>query len=104
MIGFGKTLWSRRIGETKYGFKAIPMGGYISMAGMYPPAHAGEASRDASTGFMQALVQDARTSSADTIEAGHEDRVFYKLATWKRIIIMLGGPFMNLVIGFALYA
>ena len=104
MIGFGPTLWSKKIGETEYGFKAIPMGGYISMAGMYPPAHAGEASRDASTGFMQALVQDARTSSADTIEAGHEDRVFYKLATWKRIIIMLGGPFMNLVIGFALYA
>ena len=104
MIGFGPTLWSKKIGETEYGFKAIPMGGYISMAGMYPPARDGEASRDASTGFMQALVQDARTSSADTIEAGHEDRVFYKLATWKRIIIMLGGPFMNLVIGFALYA
>jgi len=104
MIGFGPTLWSKKIGETEYGFKAIPMGGYISMAGMYPPAREGEASRDASTGFMQALVQDARTSSADTIEAGHEDRVFYKLATWKRIIIMLGGPFMNLVIGFVLYA
>ena len=104
MIGFGPSLWSRRFGETEYGIKAIPMGGYISMAGMYPPAREGEASRDASTGFMQALVQDARTTSADTIEAGHEDRVFYKLATWKRVIIMLGGPFMNLVIGFALYA
>ena len=104
MIGFGPTLWSKKIGETEYGFKAIPMGGYISMAGMYPPAHAGEASRDASTGFMQALVQDARTTSADTIEAGHEDRVFYKLATWKRIIIMLGGPLMNLLIGVVLYA
>src|SRR6478735_9614955 len=38
MIGFGPTLWSRRVGETQYGFKAIPVGGYISMAGMYPPS------------------------------------------------------------------
>ena len=36
MIGFGPTLWSRRIGETQYGFKAIPLGGYISMAGHVP--------------------------------------------------------------------
>ncbi len=104
MIGFGPTLWSKKFGETEYGFKAIPMGGYISMAGMYPPAHEGDAARNASTGFMQALVQDARTASEDTVEPGHEDRVFYKLATWKRIIIMLGGPVMNLIIGFALYA
>ena len=38
MIGFGPTLWSRRIGETEYGVKALPLGGYISMAGMYPPS------------------------------------------------------------------
>jgi membrane-associated protease RseP (regulator of RpoE activity) len=104
MIGFGPTLWSKKFGETEYGVKAIPMGGYISMAGMYPPAQDGSAARNASTGFFQTLVQDARTASADTVEPGHEDRVFYKLPTWKRIIIMLGGPSMNLVIGFALYA
>ena len=38
MIGFGKTIFSFRRGETEYGFKAIPLGGYISMIGMYPPA------------------------------------------------------------------
>ena len=37
MIGFGPTLWSRRRGETEYGFKAIPLGGYIRMIGMFPP-------------------------------------------------------------------
>ncbi len=42
MIGFGPTLWSKRIGETEYGFKALPLGGFISMAGMYPPAPEGE--------------------------------------------------------------
>ena len=104
MVGFGRTIWSKKFGETEYGLKLIPLGGYISMAGMYPPAKDGTAARNASTGFFQTLVQDARTASEDTVEPGHEDRVFYKLATWKRIIIMLGGPFMNLVIGFALYA
>ena len=104
MIGFGPTLWSRKFGETEYGVKGIPMGGYISMAGMYPPQQPGGKARNASTGFFQTLVQDARTANADTVEPGSEDRVFYKLATWKRIIIMLGGPFMNLVIGLVLYA
>ena len=104
MIGFGPTLFSKRFGETEYGFKAIPMGGYISMAGMYPPQQPGGKARNASTGFFQTLVQDARTANADTVQEGQEDRVFYKLATWKRIIIMLGGPFMNLLIGLVLYA
>ncbi len=100
MIGFGPTLWSRKFGETEYGIKALPLGGYISMAGMYPPAHAGEAGRDASTGFMETMMQDVPADSS----AAHDDsRVFYKLATWKRVIIMLGGPTMNLLIGIVLY-
>ena len=37
MVGFGPTLWSRRRGETEYGVKAIPLGGYIRMIGMFPP-------------------------------------------------------------------
>src|SRR5690625_5331472 len=37
MIGFGPTLFSRRRGETEYGVKAIPLGGYIRMIGMFPP-------------------------------------------------------------------
>lgn len=104
MIGFGRTLFSKRIGETEYGVKTIPMGGYISMAGMYPPAKDGGAARASSTGFFQTLVQDARTASADGVIAGEEERVFYKLAVWKRIVIMLGGPTMNLLIGIVLYA
>ena len=103
MIGFGRTIVSWRRGETEYGFKWIPLGGYISMAGMYPPV-AGRAARTASTGFFETLVQDARTASADTIVEGEEHRTFYQLAVWKRIIIMLGGPFMNLLIAIVLYA
>lgn len=37
MVGFGPTVFSRTRGETEYGIKAIPLGGYIRMIGMYPP-------------------------------------------------------------------
>ncbi len=130
MIGFGPTLWSRTRGETEYGIKAIPLGGYISMSGMFPPQKPGGRARTASTGFFQTLVQDAdgdgtvapaeaeekragvlktmvqdaRSSSAETVREGEEHRAFYSLAVWKRIIIMLGGPFMNLVIAVVLFA
>ncbi len=104
MVGFGRTIFSRTRGETEYGFKAIPLGGYISMAGMYPPAKEGGRARTASTGFFQTLVQDARSASAETITAGDEHRTFYRLPIFKRIIIMLGGPFMNLLIAIVLYA
>ena len=104
MIGFGSTLWSRRKGETEYGVKAIPLGGYISMIGMFPPTRSGGAMRNASTGFFNTLVQDARTASAGTIGEGEEDRAFYRLPIHKRVIIMLGGPFMNLVIAVVLFA
>jgi membrane-associated protease RseP (regulator of RpoE activity) len=121
MIGFGPTLFSRRKGETEYGIKAIPLGGYISMAGMYPPARKGgkprasgtdafpiedeyeSAGRASSTGFLQTMMQEARTASEESIPAGAENRVFYKLSIWKRIIIMLGGPFMNVVIAVVLF-
>jgi membrane-associated protease RseP (regulator of RpoE activity) len=105
------------------------MGGYISMAGMYPPKKGAPAGRTASTGFFQTLVQDAdnknrddappieqptprglqgvmadaRAASAATIPEGQTHRAFYQLAVWKRIIIMLGGPLMNLVIAVVLY-
>ncbi|WP_206446262.1 M50 family metallopeptidase [Agrococcus sp. KRD186] len=103
MIGFGPTIFSFRKGETEYGMKWIPLGGYISMSGMFPPLKPGGESRDASTGFLDTLVQDARDSSADTIHEGEEERAFWRLATWKRIVIMLGGPTMNLLIAIVAY-
>ncbi|WP_394551454.1 M50 family metallopeptidase [Agromyces sp. MMS24-JH15] len=102
MIGFGPTVWSRRRGETEYGVKAVPLGGYISMIGMFPPAKDGTVKAD-STGFFRGLVQDARDQSAETITAGDEDRAFYRLPVWQRIIVMLGGPTMNLVLAVVLF-
>ena len=102
MIGFGPTVWSKRKGETEYGVKAIPLGGYIAMIGMFPPAK-GEAATAGSTSFFRGLVQDARDSSAESITPGDEDRAFYRLPVWKRIVVMFGGPFMNLVLAMVLF-
>ncbi|HET8779285.1 MAG TPA: site-2 protease family protein, partial [Agromyces sp.] len=102
MIGFGPTVWSKRKGETEYGVKAIPLGGYISMIGMFPPAKGEQAKAD-STGFFRGLVQDARDSSTESITDGDEHRAFYRLPVWKRIVVMLGGPLMNLVLAVVLF-
>ncbi len=161
MVGFGRTLWSRKKGETEYGIKAIPLGGYVAMTGMYPPSKPGEAPRASTTGFLNSvveegsgsakraargdvvaelerigdpdspsdaeigaggaagsasggideprrgiagMVEDARQASAETIEAGEDHRTFYRLPMWKKILIMLGGPFMNLVLAFVFFA
>ena len=103
MVGFGKTFFSRRRGETEYGFKMIPLGGYVSMIGMYPPKR-GEEARESSTGFFQEMVGEARSASTQTVTQGDEHRAFYQLAAWKKIIIMLGGPLMNLVLALVFYA
>jgi membrane-associated protease RseP (regulator of RpoE activity) len=103
MIGFGPTIWSRRKGETEYGVKAIPLGGYIAMIGMFPPGK-GEQAAEGSTSFLRGMVQDARTSSAESITPGDEHRAFYLLPVWKRIVVMFGGPFMNLLLAIVLFA
>ncbi len=103
MIGFGTTIWSWRRGETEYGIKALPLGGYIAMIGMFPPAK-GEGVKEDSTGFFRGLVQDARDSSAESVAPGDEARAFYRLPVWKRIVVMFGGPFMNLVLGVVFFA
>jgi membrane-associated protease RseP (regulator of RpoE activity) len=103
MIGFGPTIWSRRRGETEYGVKAIPLGGYIAMIGMFPPGK-GEQAAEGSTSFLRGMVQDARASSAESITPGDEHRAFYLLPVWKRVVVMFGGPFMNLLLAIVLFA
>ncbi|MEK9810267.1 MAG: site-2 protease family protein, partial [Candidatus Nanopelagicales bacterium] len=69
MIGFGPTIFSRRKGETTYGLKAIPVGGYIRMIGMIPPAKDDPEGRvrSISTGRLALLVEDARKQSLEEI-------------------------------------
>ncbi|WP_144877336.1 RIP metalloprotease [Microbacterium sp. 1.5R] len=99
MIGFGPRIWSKRIGETEYGFKLLPLGGFISMSGMYPASTTAGPAR----GIFRSLVQDARSANDETIAEGAEDRVFYRLPVWKRVIVMLGGPLMNLVLAVIIF-
>lgn len=101
MIGFGRTLWSRRKGETEYGVKLLPLGGYISMAGMYPVrARVGGEKRGR---FFASMVQDSQEANAETMEGVDPSRAFYRLPIWKRIVVMLGGPVMNLILAVVLF-
>ncbi|NLS10608.1 PDZ domain-containing protein [Nesterenkonia sp. MY13] len=152
MVGFGPTLWSKTKGETEYGVKAVPLGGYVAMIGMYPPPEETTKKDDAaeapdsedsgpkdpylqhvgaqyaappversaaaehvpdeqkqtvtshSTGLFQQMSQDAREVAAEELKPGDEDRMFYRLSTWKKIIIMLGGPAMNGILALLLTA
>ena len=99
MVGFGPTLWSRVRGETEYGVKAIPLGGYVRMVGMMPPAPEGTPRRG---GFFGQAIADARDQSVSEIRPGEEQRAFYHLSTPKKLVVMLGGPVMNLLIAIVL--
>jgi membrane-associated protease RseP (regulator of RpoE activity) len=100
MVGFGPTIWSRHKGETEYGVKAIPLGGYIRMIGMFPPKPGDPEGqlRSSSTGRFTQLMDQARQDSMDEVKPGEENRVFYRLSVPQKVIVMMGGPTMNLLI------
>jgi membrane-associated protease RseP (regulator of RpoE activity) len=106
MVGFGPTLWSRRRGETEYGVKWIPLGGYIRMVGPLPPRPTDDPNklRRMSTGPWQGLVESARQASLEEVRPGEEDRVLYRKQWWQKVIIMSGGPAMNFLLAFVLFA
>ncbi|GGP48713.1 M50 family metallopeptidase [Streptomyces sp. L500] len=102
MVGFGPTLWSRKKGETEYGVKAIPLGGYIRMIGMFPPGEDGRISAR-STSPWRGMIEDARSAAYEELQPGDETRMFYTRKPWKRVIVMFAGPFMNLVLAVAIF-
>ncbi|WP_406863441.1 site-2 protease family protein [Streptomyces sp. HUAS MG47] len=97
MVGFGPTIWSRKKGETEYGIKAIPAGGYIRMIGMFPPGKDGKIEAR-STSPWRSMIEDAREASFEELQPGDEKRLFYTRKPWKRVIVMFAGPFMNLIL------
>ncbi|MET0881345.1 MAG: site-2 protease family protein, partial [Acidimicrobiales bacterium] len=105
MVGFGPTIWSKRKGETEYGVKAIPLGGYIRMIGMFPPKPGDPEGqlRASSTGRFSQLMDQARQDSMDEVQPGEENRVFYRLSVPQKVIVMMGGPTMNLFIAVVLF-
>ncbi|WP_119728934.1 M50 family metallopeptidase [Thermomonospora amylolytica] len=106
MVGFGPTLWSTRRGETEYGIKWLPFGGYIRMIGMLPPAKGDPAGRARSlrTGPFQGLIDSARGAALEEVGPGDEDRVFYSKKWWQKLLIMVGGPAMNILLAVVFFA
>ncbi|HIZ38102.1 MAG TPA: site-2 protease family protein, partial [Candidatus Ruania gallistercoris] len=91
-VGFGKTLWSTRRGGTEYGVKMLPLGGYVRMIGMFPPA-TDTRSDDARTedrirrtglrGMAASVIEDTRAAStaelAEELHPGDGHKAFYEL-------------------------
>lgn len=96
-VGFGKTLWSKRRGETEYGVKLLPLGGFVQMLGMYPPEKP-----DAKQTLLQRFANDARSFEWEDITPADDGKLFYQQKTWKKLIIMAGGIAMNLLIAFSI--
>jgi len=112
-VGFGRRVWSFRRGETEYGIKAIPLGGYVKLVGMLPPAPAAQPAgggdqpqrvRASSTGMFTQLVADARAAEYELVRPGDEERLFYRKPWWQKLIIMVGGPAANVLIAFFLFS
>ena len=74
-LGFGKRIWSFQRGETEFGLKAIPAGGYCKIEGMAPN---------------------------DEMPEGEEGRAFYKASSAKKLIVLGAGSFLHFVLGFLL--
>ena len=107
MIGFGRTVFSRQRGETEYGVKILPLGGYIRMVGMVPPGRSGRRAPTTTAfgpiGMIRQLVEDTRTGDRSQVLHTDEGRQFYQLHPFKRIVIMLGGPVQNLIFAVLLF-
>lgn len=97
MIGFGPTIWSFARKGTIYGLKLLPLGGYVKIEGMYAP---GTPKRR--WGRWDVLADAARDASV--MEPGLEKRAFYALPVHRRLVVMLGGPLMNLLLAFVFFA
>ena len=102
MVGFGPTIWSRKKGDTEYGIKAIPLGGYIRMIGMFPPGPDGRIEARSTSPF-RGMIEDARSAAFEELQPGDETRLFYTRKPWKRVIVMFAGPFMNLILAVAIF-
>src|SRR5713226_4169383 len=75
-VGFGPTLWSTRRGETEYGIKALPLGGFVKIIGMH--------------------------SLDDVDDPADEPRSFRRHPAWQRIVVLCAGSFMPFVLIFCL--
>ena len=103
-VGFGRTLWSRRRGETEYGVKAVPVGGYVRLVGMFPPAK----DRPGQVRAVQYRPIFERWPTTPGLQNGPRSsrrtsgRLFYQKPFWQKLIIMASGPAMNILLAFVI--
>jgi membrane-associated protease RseP (regulator of RpoE activity) len=104
-VGFGRTVWSVKRGETEYGVKAIPVGGFVRLVGVFPPAMGEDRTklRTASTGPIRSTVELARRAEYETVTPEDDGRLYYQKAWWKKLIVRASGPLVNVVIAFVLF-
>jgi len=100
MIGFGPTLWSRTWRGTEYGIKAIPLGGYCRIVGMYPPGHA--VGDPPARGWFGRISDEARRASEEEIGPEGDADAFYRLSSPKKLLVMTGGVLANLLLAVVL--
>lgn len=91
-IGFGPTLWKTKRGGTTYGVKALPLGGYVRILGMFPPSPAGrKVKADGSPTLPELARQESEADVARAREAGATGKAFHELTAPQKLVVMLGG-------------
>ena len=96
--GFGPTIWSTRRGETTYGFKWLPFGGYTKIIGMYPVDVTHRRSM-----WLTRVADQARQAESEGITPQDRGRLFCDKPVWQRLVVMSGGILTNLLLAFLLF-
>lgn len=99
-VGFGPALARRPWRGTTVVLRAIPLGGYVRISGMFAPARPG--TRVTNRRGRPTLAEQARRASSEEIPEGA--RAFHELPASRKAVVMLGGPAVNLLICVALVA
>jgi membrane-associated protease RseP (regulator of RpoE activity) len=86
-LGFGKTLWSFRRGETEYGVKALPLGGFCKIAGMTPHEFDGN------------FLEQERGHKPEPVP---EERQFRNKPAWQRAIVLAAGSVTHFLVALLL--
>jgi membrane-associated protease RseP (regulator of RpoE activity) len=86
-LGFGKTLWSFRRGETEYGVKVLPLGGFCKIAGMSPHEFDGN------------FLEQERGKKPEPVPA---ERQFRNKPAWQRAIVLAAGSVTHFVVALLL--
>ena len=93
-VGFGPQIFGVKKGETTYSLRAILLGGYVRLVGMFAPARDGV--KTTNRRGKPTLAQEAREASMEEIPEGYGSRAFYLLHPAQKIIVMISGPLVNL--------